>query len=80
MIIESRGLRVVENPFLATFGSKQLKSIEFKWWMRGKCYYKRINKKLLKKYGWEKTRVFIVTNDAIYANRENIEFLKRLSK
>lgn len=27
------------------------KSIDCKRWMKNKCYYKRINKKLLKKYG-----------------------------
>lgn len=58
------------------FSYEPVKSIAFKRWMRGRAYHKRLNKKLLKRFGSEKKRLFIRSGDAIFAHPNNISMLR----
>jgi len=65
-----------ESPYMQEFSDEPVKSIPFKRWMRGRVYHKRLNKKLLKRFGTEKKRQFIQSGDAIFAHPNNIAILR----
>lgn len=67
------GFTLIENAYMTEFTFAQNRSVTFKPWMRKRCYHKRVNKKLLKKYGGEDKRHFIVTGNNIVAHPNTIK-------
>lgn len=69
------GIRVYEDANMPIFTTRQNKAINLKRWMKGKCYHKRINKKLLKKFGSTTERLFLFHGNNIFTNPANARML-----
>ena len=74
-MIGSISFNLIANSYMSEFSFEQNKKVSLKRWMKGKCYHKRINKKLLKKYGGENKRHFIRTGNNIVAHPNTIKLI-----
>ena len=70
------GIRVVVSHYMQDFNIKQVKQLNYKRWMNGKCYCRRVNKKWLKRYGETRERLFMTDGSVIITSPANASFIK----
>lgn len=69
-------IQVIASPLVEKETIVQAKRIALKRWMKGRNYHKRINKKLLKRYGVNISIPYVFSDGILYAHPDNVELLK----
>ncbi len=69
-------IRVISSDWVDKETITQAKQLSRKRWMKGRCYHKRINKKLLKRFGVNISIPYVLSCGKLFAHPENVEILR----
>ena len=74
--MKHRGYTVIFDDYIQPSRSEQKRKCQYKSWMKGRAYQRRINKKWLKRFGLIEAPCFIFTNGNLYTHPDNKKLLE----